>query len=164
MDVLPSTSPRDLLQTCLLKKYKYPEFFLVLNMEKSACDAEIGVLNRAVDRAIIGKKVVINNTKDLFEFCQEKLILDEPYTKRNFFYVKADEISRNRPETNVKTIPNTRKLHNIENTTEPYLIKVRNLSCFCVNCVKGIFENCLNSDYVSAYQSKKITLLKTRCK
>lgn len=131
-------------------------------MEKSACDAEIGVLNRAVDRAIIGKKVVINNTKDLFEFCQEKLILDEPYTKRNFFYVKADEISRNRPETNVKTIPNTRKLHNIENTTEPYLIKVRNLSCFCVNCVKGIFENCLNSDYVSAYQSKKITLLKMK--
>lgn len=131
-------------------------------MEKSACDAEIGVLNRAVDRAIIGKKVVINNTKDLFEFCQEKLILDEPYTKRNFFYVKADEISRNRPETNVKTIPSTRKLHNIENTTEPYLIKVRNLSCFCVNCVKGIFENCLNSDYVSAYQSKKITLLKMK--
>lgn len=131
-------------------------------MEKSACDAEIGVLNRAVDRAIIGKKVVINNTKDLFEFCQEKLILDEPYTKRNFFYVKADEISRNRPETNVKPIPNTRKLHNIENTTEPYLIKVRNLSCFCVNCVKGIFENCLNSDYVSAYQSKKITLLKMK--
>lgn len=131
-------------------------------MEKSACDAEIGVLNRAVDRAIIGKKVVINNTKDLFEFSQEKFILDEPYTKRNFFYVKADEISRNRPETNVKTIPNTRKLHNIENTTEPYLIKVRNLSCFCVNCVKGIFENCLNSDYVSAYQSKKITLLKMK--
>lgn len=131
-------------------------------MEKSACDAEIGVLNRDVDRAIIGKKVVINNTKDLFEFSQEKLILDEPYTKRNFFYVKADEISRNRPETNVKTIPNTRKLHNIENTTEPYLIKVRNLSCFCVNCVKGIFENCLNSDYVSAYQSKKITLLKMK--
>lgn len=131
-------------------------------MEKSACDAEIGVLNRAVDRAIIGKKVVINNTKDLFEFSQEKFILDEPYTKRNFFYVKADEISRNRPETNVKPIPNTRKLHNIENTTEPYLIKVRNLSCFCVNCVKGIFENCLNSDYVSAYQSKKITLLKMK--
>lgn len=76
--------------------------------------------------------------------------------------MKADEISRNRPETNVKTIPNTRKLHNIENTTEPYLIKVRNLSCFCVNCVKGIFENCLNSDYVSAYQSKKITLLKMK--
>lgn len=50
----------------------------------------------------------------------------------------------------------------IENTTEPYLIKVRNLSCFCVNCVKGKFETCLNSDYVSVYQSKKITLLKMK--
>lgn len=28
--------------------------------------------------------------------------------------------------------------------------------------MKGIFENCLNSDYVSAYQSKKITLLKMK--
>lgn len=145
-----------------LKEIQISRNFFGSEHGKSACDAEIGVLNRAVDRAIIGKKVVINNTKDLFEFFQEKLILDEPYTKRNFFYVKADEISRNRPETNVKPIPNTRKLHNIENTTEPYLIKVRNLSCFCVNCVKGIFENCLNSDYVSAYQSKKITLLKMK--
>lgn len=65
-------------------------------------------------------------------------------------------------QTNAKPIPNTRKLHSIENTTEPYLIKVRNLSCFCVNCVKETFETCLNSDYVSAYQSKKITLLKMK--
>lgn len=89
---------------------------------KSACDAEIGVLNRAVDQTIIGKKVAINNTKDLFEFCHEKLILDKPYTKRNFFFVKADEISRNQPETNVKPIPNTRKLHNIDQSKEPILI------------------------------------------
>lgn len=145
-----------------LKEIQISRTFFGSEHGKSACDTEIGVLKRAVDRAIIGKKVVTNNTKDLVEFCQEKLILDEPYTKRNFFFVKADEISRNRPETNVKPIPNTRKLHSIENTTEPYLIKVRNLSCFCVNCVKGKFETCLNSDYVSAYQSKKITLLKIK--
>lgn len=88
-----------------LKEIQISRTFFGSEHGKSACDAEI-----AVDRAIIGKKVVINNTKDLFEFCQEKLILDEPYTKRNFFFVKADEISRNRPETNVKPIPNTRKL------------------------------------------------------
>lgn len=145
-----------------LKEIQISRTFFGSEHGKSACDTEIGVLKRAVDRAIIGKKVVTNNTKDLVEFCQEKFILDEPYMKRNFFFVKADEISRNRPETNVKPIPNTRKLHSIENTTEPYLIKVRNLSCFCVNCVKGKFETCLNSDYVSAYQSKKITLLKIK--
>uniref|UniRef100_A0A8W8LLN3 Uncharacterized protein n=1 Tax=Magallana gigas TaxID=29159 RepID=A0A8W8LLN3_MAGGI len=42
--------------------------------------------------------------------------------------MKADEISRNRPETNVKPIQNTRKLHNIENTTEPYLIKSKKIT------------------------------------
>lgn len=48
-------------------------------------------------------------------------------------------------------ILNIRKLYNIENIIELYLIKVMNLFCFCVNCVKGIFENCLNFDYVFVY-------------
>lgn len=65
--------------------------------------------------------------------------------------MKVDEISRNRLEINVKTILSIRKLYNIENIIELYLIKVRNLFCFCVNCVKGIFENCLNFDYVFVY-------------
>lgn len=40
-----------------------------LEYGKSVCDVEIGVLNRVVDWVIIGKKVVINNIKDFFEFC-----------------------------------------------------------------------------------------------
>jgi hypothetical protein len=78
---------------------------------KSACDAEIGVLNRAVDRAIIGKKVIINNAKDLYEFCHETLELDDLYNKRNFLFVKSGEVPRYRPETHTKAIRETRKLH-----------------------------------------------------
>jgi hypothetical protein len=131
---------------------------------KSACDAEIGVLNRAIDRAIIGKKVIINNTEDLFKFCEENLVLDEPFIKRNFIFVKGKEIPRERPETIVKPIPNSRKIHNMENTSVPYMIKTRNLSCFCIECMKGKSDNCLNSEYVSGYKLQKMTLVQNGSK
>jgi hypothetical protein len=78
---------------------------------KSACDAEIGVY-RAIDRAIIGKKIIINNTEDLFKFCEENMVLDELFTKRNFMFVKGKEIPRERSETIVKPIPNSRNKGN----------------------------------------------------
>ncbi|VDI09049.1 Hypothetical predicted protein [Mytilus galloprovincialis] len=40
---------------------------------KSECDGEIGIVNRAIDRAIIGNKVIINNAEDLFKFCQKSM-------------------------------------------------------------------------------------------
>jgi len=127
---------------------------------KSACDAEIGVLNRSIDRAIIGKRVIINSPEDLFEFCQAKLTLDDPVSKRTFIYVRSKEISRDRPETMIKPVASTRKFHNIENTTEPYKIKVRHKSCFCTECLKGSQEACLNSEYVSTFEIK--TLVPTK--
>jgi len=108
---------------------------------ESACDAEIGVY-RAIDRAIIGKKIIINNTEDLFKFCEENMVLDELFTKRNFMFVKGKEIPREQPETIVKPIPNSRKIHNMENTSVPYMIKTRNLSCFCIECIHGKSDNC----------------------
>ena len=36
---------------------------------KGPSDAETGVINRAIDRAIVGNKVVINNAEELFDFC-----------------------------------------------------------------------------------------------
>ena len=139
--------------------------FLGSEHGKSACDAEIGVLNRAIDRAIIGTKVIINNTEDLFKFCEENLVLDELFTKRrNFMFVKGKEIPRERPETIVKPIPNSKKIHNMENTSVPYMIKTRNLSCFWIECMKGKSDNCLNSEYISGYKLQKITVVQNGAK
>lgn len=52
---------------------------------KADCDAEIGVTNKAIDQAIIGRKAIINNAEDMFKFCTENLRVDEKFLKREFF-------------------------------------------------------------------------------
>lgn len=78
MNVRLSTNQKDFLQISLADVPISRNFFGTEH-GKSASDAEIGVLNRAIDGAIIGKKVIINNTEDLFKFCEENLVLDEPF-------------------------------------------------------------------------------------
>ena len=123
---------------------------------KGDCDGETGVFNRAVDRAIIGKKVVINDAQDLFTYAKSNLELDETFTKRKFFLVENGDISRDRLETEVKTLVNTRKIHQALNTKTKNVLRVRNLSCFCNNCEDGDDANCLNTAYVHNYITKDI--------
>ncbi|XP_060573349.1 LOW QUALITY PROTEIN: uncharacterized protein LOC132731228 [Ruditapes philippinarum] len=124
---------------------------------KSECDGEIGVLNRSLDRAIIGNKVVLNSAEDVYNYCQSHLKVDDVLSTRNFFYVKNGEIDRNRPETDVKTVPSTRKFHQILNSTkEPGLLSVRSLSCFCKKCESGDSVICLNRKYVEKYAKKQL--------
>lgn len=76
--------------------------------------------------------------------------------------MKSDEVPRDRPEIDAQQIKETRKLHCVENTKEPYLIKFRKLSCYCAQCLQGFSEDCLKSVYVPPYQEKKITLVKSK--
>lgn len=120
-------------------------------------DAEIGQINRAVDRAIIGNQVVINDAQDMHKYCEEHLTIVEELNKREFLYVS--DVPRDRPETNVKTLKTTRKLHQILNTSDrQYSVHVRNLTCFCKKCRINKMELCLNKEYVSPYSEKHLQL------
>ncbi|XP_052084922.1 uncharacterized protein LOC127722119 [Mytilus californianus] len=128
---------------------------------KSDSDAETGVVNRAVDRAIIGNQVIINNSKDMFNYCKTNLELNENLGKRSFFFVKNGDINRNRPETEVKPVPNTRKIHQVLNIKdERYTLQSRTLSCFCQYCRQKDYQNCLNREYVSEFTLQTLTCLK----
>ena len=126
---------------------------------KNECDAEIGILNQAVDRAIVAKHALINNAKDLYDFCKENLENEDPFSKRTFLFVSVGEVNRDRPQTKAKTIPNTRKIHQMINV-KTQKDKVRNLSCFCRNCELGN-KDCLNSKYVNPYETKPIMIEKS---
>lgn len=76
------------------------------------------------------------------------------FAKRTFFHVTENEVPRDREQTMVRPIPNTRKFHSLENI-EPYKIKGRNLSCFCKECLNHSPQTCLNNDYVSPFLTKK---------
>ena len=92
---------------------------------KSECDGETGVVSHAVERAIVGRQVIINDANDMVNWCRENLSCqtDEEtggFTRR-FFLV--DDINHKRRETDVNTVTGVRKLHQVQNTCTDYKIK-----------------------------------------
>lgn len=87
---------------------------------KGESDGETGVLNRAVDRAIVGGQVIIRNAKEMYNWCDENLAVDEPYNKRQFVFVSSEDMNRDRPFTNVTTLKGCRKVHQAVNLVQPY--------------------------------------------
>jgi len=65
-------------------------------------------------------------------------------------------VSRNRPESNVKTLTGTRKLHSIKSVGKDYELCTRNLSCYCDACVKGQESDCKNSEIVSSWEKRNL--------
>lgn len=116
---------------------------------KSQFDAEIGVVNRCVDRAIVANQAVINNAEELYKYCKENLESDSPFSKKTFHLVKLGEKDRERPDVmKAQTVQDTRKIHQALTLQTRNTFKVRNLSCFCMKCEAGN-PDCLNSKYVN---------------
>ena len=125
---------------------------------KGEGDGEIGIIGRALERAVIGRKVIINSAEDMCSWLEDNMTLNEPYNQRHFVFVKVGEVERYRPYTEVKTVANTRKFHQVENVIgQPYNLKVRSNSCFCGKCLESEAVNeCTNSAYVD--EKKTVTL------
>ncbi|XP_056020048.1 uncharacterized protein LOC125678236 isoform X3 [Ostrea edulis] len=130
---------------------------------KGECDAEIGVINRAIDRAIISKQVIINNSQDLYDYLSANMQSTEALSKRRFFHVKEGDIKRDRPETEVKPIDKTRKIHQINKSEKERLkLEVRSLSCFCSPCRAQNFASCINKMYVENYKPVTLERINTK--
>lgn len=110
---------------------------------KGEGDGEIGVINKAVDKAILGRKIIINSAKEKWEWCSDNFACYEHFSTRKFIFVAKDEIKQNRPQTEVDTLNGSRGYHQIQQVG-PYSLKVRKLSCFCCSCLIG-HEKCQNS-------------------
>ncbi|WAR09183.1 hypothetical protein MAR_019141 [Mya arenaria] len=119
---------------------------------KSEADGELGSLNRAVDKAILGRQVIVSGAEDLQKWCNSKdnLMIDEPGVKRHFHLVDIDEVNRSGDETCVQTMQGIRNVHQVRNTKQTYELKTRRLSCFCLEC-QTITGKCINSEVVGEY-------------
>lgn len=130
---------------------------------KSECVGETGVVSHAVERAIVGRQVIINDANDKVKLCRANLSrqTDEEtgdgFTRR-FFLV--DEINHYRQETNVCTVKGVRKLHQVQNTGTNYEIKCRDLSWYCARCINC--GQCNNNEYISSFRHVKITVVGTQ--
>ena len=124
---------------------------------KGKGDGEIGVVNRALDRAICGQKVIITSAFDAYEWCRCTFELDDVLTKREFLYVPSEKIDRKRSYTNASTLKGTRRLHQMQNMQGPYQLMARKYSCFCDACINDTGpETCINNAVVGEMALKKL--------
>ena len=70
-------------------------------------NSSVGYVNKSLDMAILGRKVIVSNADDMYAWCATHLCLDEVGSKRQLFPVKAGDINRNRIVTNTPRLPET---------------------------------------------------------
>lgn len=129
---------------------------------KNVCDG-LGatVKNAACLRAVVSNRKVIGCADDVFDFCTQKLTMDNTDTdtstvsRREFILVTGTK--KNRGETNVQTLVGTRKLHAVKSVGNAYDLSTRNLSCYCKQCVEGS-GICSSREYVNAWEMRKLTV------
>ncbi|KAK3737723.1 hypothetical protein RRG08_017297 [Elysia crispata] len=121
---------------------------------KGEANGETGVINRAVDRAVSSGRLTVRNAEDLHTWCSKELTRTEQPSLRDFFLVPREEIIRDRPQTDVVTIPGTRRIHQAERVSD-YIIRTRMLACFCEACRRDS-ESCPNQAYVGTYTVHKL--------
>ena len=93
---------------------------------ETECDGEVGCVNRAVDIALFGRKNIISNAEEMFEWCASiNLCFDEIGSKRRLFLVTKGDIRRHNNLGDVQTLQGTRKIHHVSKVEgSPYKLRV----------------------------------------
>ena len=129
---------------------------------KGEADGETGVISQCIDRHVSSGNVNIRNASDYFDICRSELTRTSESSpdstmgifRREFFLVAAADINHNRIETDVNTVPGTRKMHQVERVND-YVIKSRTLACFCPSCRRGDVH-CVNAHMVGDWTTHKL--------
>lgn len=112
--------------------------FLGTQHGKGPCDGEFGVVERTASNSVLTRKAFIRSTEEFYDFSRKCLSKPQDenaenlchHARRTVFHVKEKDINRNRPDrTNVKPIPETRKVHAVRLGKDLTLEK-RALGCF----------------------------------
>ena len=108
--------------------------------------------------AILRGSEMIQNTKDCFDFADNKLRIPQSgmYKRRVFRY--AEEIPRVQI-LDYKPVNQTIKNHQISSTGTTEKLHVRPLSCYeCDGCLEGELENCGNKNLIGKHQIVEIKI------
>jgi len=122
-------------------------------MEKGNLMGETGRFSQYLKRAV-AKGQSFRNAEDMASFGNRIYPDATPLKKYHFIVISPEDIVRNRPNTNVGTLPGTRSFHQVV-ALRPYEVKARKLSCFCTACVEGR-GTCAREDIVSAFEKFKM--------
>ena len=129
---------------------------------KGPSDGVGGVCKSLCASAVAGRKLLIRNASEMFQFLSENHSIDDrPYKKghiscRKFFYLpKADttEFRNSFEDQPFKTLKGTRKLHQISTSADlpSNKMHVKKYSCLCSECQNFDYQNCSDFQMFTKY-------------
>ena len=94
---------------------------------------------------------VLKNAGDVVEFLRKHF--QDSDVKRVFWEVGINDVNREN-EWNCEGIPQLRTLHSVRGYTwaGSHCIGVRQLSCYCYNCTRGLWKRCANRAHVTNWE------------
>ena len=107
-------------------------------------------------RAVCGERTIIRNAKELVEFYKQNMMVKSatsskrPMLNRLFYYVSSTEMETYRdefPAEQYNYIKGTLQIHQVvTDPGEEGFISYRKVSCGCVACLAGTYNNCEKKD------------------
>ncbi len=125
---------------------------------KNVCDGLGAIVKNSAHQAVVSGRKIISGARDVYDHAVASLNHDAKVTKtgeesiRQFMFIPATDIKRDLDVTQITTMKGTRKIHAIQCTGTPYLVKTRDLSCFCDGCISS--SPCENSNYVQPWEDR----------
>ena len=127
---------------------------------KGICDGIGGLSKHTVSQAVLQERAIIRSAHDYYFYGKNHLEKDEyvpendfmNHIQRTYLWIPRSDVSRDRPETNIKTVQGTRKIHAVKTSNDRNRLFTRNLSCFCSPCRRFDGSKCENEDYVDGWK------------
>ena len=116
-------------------------------------------LKSKANMAVIQRQHIIQNASNLYNFANDNLQLPlagASLSRRVFFYVENSD--RNRPHHQFKEIKGNRAIHSILACGQGRHLEIRDLSCYCEQCLIGDYDQCVNTAHVNAWQEHVLEL------
>ena len=100
---------------------------------KSSSDGETGVVKTFLHQEVKRSDVVLDNAKDVYRhLCQSDRHIVSGGSRRHFYFAEKENIAKLRVQlTEIKTLPGTRRLHQIVAGSKAGMVKFRNFCCYC---------------------------------
>lgn len=114
---------------------------------KNVCDGFGDHTKTPLKRAVESRDLVLSKPEDIFLYLRDTYSFgpesEHTIYRRTYYFVAEKEIDRNRPERCGKEIPGLLRIHSVLGL-EIGFVAVRLISCYCINCIKKDWNECLN--------------------
>lgn len=126
---------------------------------KNLCDGFGDHTKTPLRRAIESNDLILSTPLEICQYLQDNCNFgpESGHTlyRRTYYYVDKNEIERNRPDRYGSEVLGLLKTHSVLGFKEGF-VGLRELSCFCRNCLCEDWTNCLNKEYVALWMTKHV--------